>query len=270
MMAGDQAGSGKDRISLLLRAVKGKVMRPRTRVGFGSQGALANVKSAERKPAKIPGTGTARPPAKMQRFTVSLGSVLTGIPDIPPSTSPLSSDLLYLRAPTRSDYQQWITLRAASADYLRPWEPLWPADDLTSQGFRRRLEMYQKDSRSGRALPLLIFRHEDNRLIGGINVSNIRRGICQSASIGYWMGEDFAGQGYMTRAVALLLPYLFDCQGLHRVEAACLPTNEPSMAVLKKCGFQFEGKARRYLCINGRWEDHYLYSVLRSDLPALD
>ncbi|TLP45737.1 GNAT family N-acetyltransferase [Cohaesibacter sp. CAU 1516] len=204
----------------------------------------------------------------IRRFSASLGSVWTGIPTPPPHSSPLSNALIYLRHPSKADYNQWACLRAASADFLRPWEPLWGADDLTPHGFRRRLEQYQKDRRSGRALPFLIFRHEDNRLIGGINVSNIRRGICQSASIGYWMGEDFAGHGYMTQTVALLLPYLFDHEGLHRVEAACLPSNGPSMSVLQKCGFQFEGKARSYLCINGNWEDHLLYSVLRSDLQA--
>lgn len=243
-MAGDQVGPGKAWMTHLLQAVKGKVMRPRMRTEFSASHATEPIR----------------------RFSASLGSVWTGLPNVPPPSSPLSSNLLYLRHPEKSDYHQWTCLRAASADFLRPWEPLWPADDLTPQGYRRRLEQYQKDRRSGRSLPFLIFRHEDNRLIGGINVSNIRRGICQSASIGYWMGEDFAGHGYMSRAVALLLPYLFDHQGLHRVEAACLPTNEPSMAVLKKCGFQFEGKARSYLCINGKWEDHLLYSALRSDL----
>ncbi len=245
-MAGDQVGSGKAWMTLLLHAVKGKLMRPRMRAGFD--------------------TRTRAEP--ILRFSASLGSAWTGLPTIPPHSSPLSNDVIYLRPPAKADYHQWACLRAASADFLRPWEPLWGADDLTPHGFRRRLEQYQKDRRMGRAMPFLIFRHEDNRLIGGINVSNIRRGICQAASIGYWMGEDFAGHGYMTRAVALLLPYLFDHEGLHRVEAACLPCNGPSKAVLQKCGFRFEGEARSYLCINGNWEDHLLYSVLRSDLQA--
>ena len=180
--------------------------------------------------------------------------------------SPLSNRQLYLRYPQKLDYPQWASLRAASADFLRPWEPLWPRDDLTPQGYRRRLVQYNKDQKSGRGLPYLIFRRSDNRLLGGVNVSNIRRGICQQASIGYWMGEDFAGHGYMSNALALLLPYLFDFQGLHRIEAACLPRNQRSITVLRKQGFQLEGKARSYLCINGRWEDHLLFSLLRSDL----
>ncbi|PLW75160.1 GNAT family N-acetyltransferase [Cohaesibacter celericrescens] len=195
--------------------------------------------------------------------------MLSGAPSIPALHDPLTDHHLYLRHPTKGDFHQWAHLRAASADFLRPWEPIWPADDLTPLGYRRRLEQYQKDRRTGRALPYLIFRRQDNRLIGGVNVSNIRRGICQSGSIGYWMGEDHAGRGEMSRALALLLPYLVDYQGLHRVEAACLPSNQASIAVLKKQGFQLEGKARSYLCINGRWEDHLLFSALRSDLTSL-
>ncbi|WP_319498915.1 GNAT family protein [uncultured Cohaesibacter sp.] len=173
---------------------------------------------------------------------------------------------VYLRHPIKSDYAQWTRVRADSAGFLKPWEPIWPRDDLTPRGFRRRLDQYQRDRKSGRSLPYLIFDARDNRLLGGVNVSNIRRGICQTATIGYWMGADYAGQGNMSAALALLLPYLFDCQGLHRVEAACLPSNNASIAVLRKAGFQMEGKARSYLCINGAWEDHLLFSALRSDV----
>ena len=173
---------------------------------------------------------------------------------------------VYLRHPVKSDFSQWVKLRTESAGFLKPWEPIWPRDDLTMRGYRRRLDQYRRDRKSGRALPYLIFETRSNQLVGGVNVSNIRRGICQTATIGYWMGENYAGQGGMTRALALLLPYLFDFQGLHRIEAACLPSNRASISVLQKSGFQLEGKARSYLCINGKWEDHLLFSALRSDV----
>ena len=246
-MAGENVGPGKSWVSDMLIAMKGKVMRPRTATEHDF-------------------TSLSAPQGQ---FSASLGRIINKVPAAPPVFAPLSNQELFLRHPAKGDFSQWANLRAASADFLRPWEPLWPQDDLTPQGFRRRLDQYQRDRRLGRSLPYLIFRREDERLIGGINVSNIRRGICQCASIGYWMGEDFAGHGYMTRSLALLLPYLFDCQGLHRVEAACIPSNEASITVLKKQGFQQEGKARSYLCINGRWEDHLLFSLLRSDLTTI-
>lgn len=198
-----------------------------------------------------------------------LASFLFGLGEQEGIPAGLVGDRLYLRHPRRSDFEQWATLRAASAGFLQPWEPIWPKNDLTPEGFQRRLNQYELDIRNGRSLPYLVFRKSDNVLLGGINVSNIRRGICQMASIGYWMGEAHAGQGHMGRALGLLLPHLFDTHGLHRIEAACIPNNQASIAVLKRQGFTLEGTARSYLCINGKWEDHLLFALLKDDLSAL-
>ena len=70
----------------------------------------------------------------------------------------------------------------------------------------------------------------------------------------------------MTEAVGCVLDYAFDTLKLHRVEAACLPSNEASRRLLQKCGFREEGLARQYLKINGRWCDHVTYGILQSDL----
>ena len=89
-----------------------------------------------------------------------------------------------------------------------------------------------------------------------------------AASLGYWVGEPYAKQGFMTRAVKALVPAAFDLLRLHRIEAACIPTNIASVKLLEKTGFQREGYARQYLCINGIWQDHLLYAQLRSDPRA--
>nr|WP_320143267.1 GNAT family protein [uncultured Cohaesibacter sp.] len=227
---------------------------------------FANWKGMEMFPEKAARFKGIRAGASSSFFTAVLGPLVSYTSARGAVHPRLSGHSLYLRHPVKGDFAQWVSLRTNSAGFLKPWEPVWPRDDLTMRGYRRRLEQYRRDRNSGRALPYLIFDARDNRLLGGINVSNIRRGICQTATIGYWMGENYAGQGNMSRALALLLPYLFDCQGLHRVEAACLPTNSASISVLKKSGFQLEGKARSYLCINGTWEDHLLFSALRSDV----
>ena len=93
----------------------------------------------------------------------------------------------------------------------------------------------------------------------------VRYAAQQTGTIGYWMGEAHAGRGYMTTALRVLLPTLFGELNLHRVEAACIPTNAPSIRVLEKCGFVREGLARRYLCINGVWQDHLLFGLLHED-----
>ena len=111
----------------------------------------------------------------------------------------------------------------------------------------------------------LVFRAEDEALIGGLSLSNMRRGVAQSANLGYWVGAPHARQGYMTEALRTGLGYAFDQLKLHRLEAACLPSNEASRRLLAKLGFTEEGRARAYLRINGRWQDHLIYALLAED-----
>ena len=172
---------------------------------------------------------------------------------------------LQLRAPTMADFPQWADLRENSRGYLTPWEPIWPSDDLTRAGFRRRLRRYAEDAAADRAYPFLVFRESDDVLVGGVTLANVRRGIVQAGTVGYWVGQPYAGQGVMTAALRVLLPSLFGELNLHRIEAACIPTNMASVRVLEKCGFTREGLARRYLCINGVWQDHLLYGMLHED-----
>jgi ribosomal-protein-alanine N-acetyltransferase len=170
-----------------------------------------------------------------------------------------------LRAPVSSDFAEWASVREASRGFLAPWEPTWPADDLTRGAFRRRLKRYAEDQRNDQAYAFLIFRSEDSALVGGLTLANIRRGVAQAGSIGYWVGAPFARKGYMTAAVKALVPFCFGTLRLHRLEAACIPENKASVGLLEKTGFQREGYARKYLCINGVWQDHLLYARLQSD-----
>ena len=170
-----------------------------------------------------------------------------------------------LRVPQSGDFAEWAALREASRDFLVPWEPTWPEDDLTRGSFRRRLKRYADDQRSDLAYAFLIFRSEDNALVGGLTLANIRRGVAQAGSIGYWIGAPFARKGYMTAAVRALIPFCFRTLRLHRLEAACIPANTASTSLLEKTGFTREGYARSYLCINGAWQDHLLYARLQDD-----
>ena len=170
-----------------------------------------------------------------------------------------------LRAPHTGDYSEWSALREASREFLVPWEPTWPTDDLTRSAFRRRLKRYAEDQRGDSAYAFLIFRNEDNAMVGGLTLANIRRGVAQAGSIGYWIGAPYAQKGYMTAAVRALIPYSFTTLRLHRLEAACIPNNAASIRLLEKTGFKREGYARGYLCINGVWQDHLLYGRLKDE-----
>jgi ribosomal-protein-alanine N-acetyltransferase len=173
---------------------------------------------------------------------------------------------VFLRAPQMADFADWVRVREQSRDFLTPWEPVWPADALGRAAFRRRVRMVGMEWRDDLGYSWLVFRRGDGAMLGGITLSNVRRGVAQSGSLGYWVGQAHAHRGYMTEALEALLPYVFDRIGLHRVEAACLPHNAASRGLLKKLGFIEEGYARQYLRINGAWQDHVLYGLLKNEL----
>ena len=172
---------------------------------------------------------------------------------------------VYLRYPRMSDYKAWAKLRGDSRDFLTPWEPSWSRDELTKGAFRRRIKRYQKETRLDSAYVFFVLRESDDALVGGCTLSNVRRGVTQCCTLGYWVGAKFARQGYMTRAVKALVPFVFRTLGLHRIEAACLIGNEASRKLLLRAGFQQEGLARRYLLINGEWADHLLFALLKDE-----
>lgn len=171
-----------------------------------------------------------------------------------------------LRVPRAADYREWADLREASRDYLQPWEPAWGEDDLGRAAFKRRLSIYDREIEMGTAYPFFIMDQETGALVGAITLSNIRRGVAETGTLGYWIGRPYAGEGRGTTAVRTMLDFAFDNLMLHRVEAACVPYNHASKRVLQKAGFHHEGTARAYLKINGVWADHLLFAVLESDL----
>ena len=177
----------------------------------------------------------------------------------------IETQRMTLRSPTHSDFRPWAALRLASADHLTPWEPSWAADHLTRKAFTNRVYWAQRSVTSGTALPLFMFRRDDDALIGAITLDNIRRGPAQAGTLGYWTGASFARQGYMQEAIQAVVHYAFTRVDLSRIEAACLPENAPSRALLERCGFKYEGVAQSYLQIAGRWRSHVLYAALRSD-----
>lgn len=172
---------------------------------------------------------------------------------------------VYLRAPRRADQDAWLEVRRVSRTFLEPWEPAWPQDALSPTGFRRRLNRFLSDWDSGNGYAFFIFRREDDALIGGITLANIRRGVVQSCNVGYWVGAPHARNGHMTEALSIVLDFCFDTLKLHRVEAATLPENLASRGLLEKVGFRQEGLARQYLCIAGRWQDHVTFGILTED-----
>lgn len=174
-------------------------------------------------------------------------------------------DGVLLRPPRAADHAAWSVLRDGSRDYLQPWEPAWPDDDLTKAAFRRRLSIYAREMELGNAWPFFVFIDEGRTLVGAVTLSNVRRGVAETGTLGYWIGRPFAGRGHTTAAVRGVVGFAFDRVKLHRLEAACLPTNLASRRVLEKSGFRNEGLARAYLKINGEWADHLLFGLVEDE-----
>jgi [ribosomal protein S5]-alanine N-acetyltransferase len=170
---------------------------------------------------------------------------------------------LRIRPPHIEDYEQWAKLRMDSRRFLQRWEPTWPNDDLTKAAFRRRISRYNKEISRDDAFPFFIFDAPNDTLLGGLNLSNIRRGAASMAVMGYWMGEIHAGKGIMSAAVQAIVPMAHKTLGIRRVEAACLPSNTASIRLLEKTKFVREGLAKEYLMINGVWSDHLLYARIQ-------
>lgn len=177
----------------------------------------------------------------------------------------LDGGVVGLRPPRMADHAEWAQLRHESRAFLQPWEPTWAEDDLTRPAFRRRLDAWRRDMDLGLAYPFFVFSRDDDALVGGVTLSNVRRGVAQTGTIGYWSGEKFARRGYILAAVKAISRFSFGTLGLSRLEAACLKSNDPSANLLLKAGFEEEGFARAYLKINGVWRDHRLFGLISRD-----
>lgn len=172
---------------------------------------------------------------------------------------------ILLRTPMVDDFEQWRDVRAQSRKYLAPYEPTWSEADLTRAAFKERVRRAEREALNEAAFSFFIHTEIDSelQLVGGINLSDIRRRVAQAVNVGYWMGENNANKGLMTKALGTTLPFVFDELDLHRANAACLVHNHRSIRVLEKNGFKKEGLAEGYLKINGKWQDHLLFGLTK-------
>lgn len=164
---------------------------------------------------------------------------------------------VFLSSPEKTDQAEYLALNRRSASLNRGLAspPTQPKE------FAALMERCRRDTE----VCFLVCRRKDEAILGSINLSQIFRGGFQSAYLGYHIGSDFAGQGYMTEAIALMLRYAFGKLKLHRLEANIQPGNTASIALVKRAGFVKEGLSRRYLKICGRWRDHERWAILAED-----
>jgi ribosomal-protein-alanine N-acetyltransferase len=164
---------------------------------------------------------------------------------------------VFLRSPNSSDQAEFIALNLASTRFHRGLvsPPKTPGQFAT---------FLQRSNRED-SVCLFICLKADGAIIGAMSLSQIFRGRFQNAYLGYYIGANHAGRGYMTEALRLALRYAFDLLKLHRLEANIQPGNVASIALVKRAGFILEGYSRRYLKVCGRWRDHERWAIIAED-----
>ena len=170
-----------------------------------------------------------------------------------------------LRHPRRRDWRQWVKLRINSYDFLQKSEPYWDVNKCNKSSYIRQLRLQRSKAAYDQAYTFLCFDKKDKTLMGGINISNIERGVMQTANIGFWLGKDFTSKGYMYESINILFPFIFKEIKLNRVQAYTLEENISSKKLLEKLGFRKEGVLRKSIKINNFWKDHILYAKIYND-----
>lgn len=172
------------------------------------------------------------------------------------------TERLLLKTAKNISIEQLLDYYRDNKDFFKPYEPERADSFFTfrQQSIELANDIFHLEHRS--ALKLFVCLKENERLIGILNFSQIILGPFKSCYVGYNQDEKKTGHGYMTEAITAGIEIMFNDFGLHRIEGNVMPNNKPSIRILEKLGFEYEGTARKYLCIDGRWEDHMHYVLL--------
>ena len=189
---------------------------------------------------------------------------MTGVPGWP---ARLVDGDLVLRPLGYGDAGAWGRLRGRNADWLQPWEATPPPGaDARPSSFRQLVRQLRGQARQGLVMPFAV--EVGGEFAGQLTVSNIVRGSALTASVGYWLGREYAGRGLMPCAVAVCIDHCFRSAGLHRIEIAIRPENTNSLRVVEKLGLREVGYFPRYLHIDGDWRDHRIFAVTVEECPG--
>jgi ribosomal-protein-alanine N-acetyltransferase len=178
-------------------------------------------------------------------------------------------DVVYIRPLSLDDVEAQTNLRVANRDFMKPYDPRQPDHFFTEGGQETHIRMSMQSWLEDRGFGFGIFELPTSELIGRVALSNVVRGAWQNATLGYWVAGDKNGRGYATEAVKLATRFAFEEASLHRVQAAIMPRNVRSVRVIEKAGFRYEGESKRYLAINGIWEDHAIYALTSEEVDRL-
>lgn len=172
----------------------------------------------------------------------------------------LESERFLLVSLDSTDTEQYFDYLVRNAEFFRKWSPEYEKDYYSVWYHKNWLEGTQKDFVEGRQIMFgVYYKTNPNRIIGTVSFSNIIKGIFQSCFLGYRIDENEIKKGVAAESIKAGIDYIFNVEKLHRIEANIMPVNAASVKVAEKLGFANEGLAKKYLKVNGVWEDHYHY-----------
>ncbi|CAB5005506.1 MAG: GNAT family N-acetyltransferase [Actinobacteria bacterium] len=179
----------------------------------------------------------------------------------------LTDGQVTLRPLRQRDVTEWREVRTRNASWLGPWESSLPqGDDERPATFAAMVRRLRVEGRAGRTMAFAVI-HE-GRFVGQVTLGGITWGSLRSAYVGYWIDSAVAGRGIMPIAVAMVCDHGWLTMGLHRIEVNVRPENAPSLRVVDKLGFRYEGLRPRYLHIDGAWRDHVTYALNAEEVPG--
>ncbi len=151
-------------------------------------------------------------------------------------------------------------------NHLSRWEPVREKDFYTLKHWQWQLSENLEQVSKGTGYRFAILDHDRSEVLGVCNFTSVSRGAFQACFLGYSIAEKHQNMGYMSEALEAGIAFMFSEMKLHRIMANYIPDNVRSAAVLEKLGFENEGRARSYLKIDGRWQDHILTSIICPEL----
>lgn len=171
------------------------------------------------------------------------------------------SERLYLRILKPNYAGEVLEYYKRNHNFLTEWEPKRAKNFYTLSYQKDKLSSEYISFKENSMIRFWIFKKDDNKLIGNVCYSNIVMGNFKSCFLGYKLDKDEINKGYMTEAIKRTVDIMFEDFGLHRIEVNIVPKNSRSLKVMEKLEFEKEGFSKRYLEINGKWEDHVHFAV---------
>jgi ribosomal-protein-alanine N-acetyltransferase len=178
----------------------------------------------------------------------------------------LDTERLHLKSLEKNDSNIFYDFLMRNYDFFKPWSPRYVEDYRKKETHNAKMDNMVKEYTEGRTIKFFLFKKDDpERIIGTTVLANIVRGPFLSCFLGYRVDEQENGMGYASEAIKKVVEYAFTELGLHRIEVNIIPRNKASLRVMEKTGFTYEGTSKKYLRINGVWEDHIHFVMLNED-----